>query len=172
MWSRRRVIFVGVAGAVAAAAAVIVPKMRSGDATSNTESLVKTHAAMLRALALAMLGPAIPASADERAAEVQRVLGATALLIESLPGATRSELTELFGLLEFKAARILLGYSGNWEDGDNQAVSQFLSGLRESSIAMKQQAYFAFHDLLMGAFYSGAHTWAATGYPGPPKLTQ
>ena len=49
-------------------------------------------------------------------------------------------------------------------------VTTFLAGLRDSSIGLKQQAYFALHDLLLGSFYAEPSNWVATGYPGPPKL--
>ena len=46
----------------------------------------------------------------------------------------------------------------------------FLAALRDSSIGLKQQAYFALHDMVLGSFYAEPASWAATGYPGPPKL--
>ena len=52
----------------------------------------------------------------------------------------------------------------------NKVAIASLTALRDSRIGMKQQAYFALHDLVLGSFYSDASTWAATGYPGPPKF--
>ncbi len=170
MWSRRRVIFVGVVGAVAAGAAVMLPRLAgSGGAPAGT-TVVAEHADMLRAVAAALLGSALPADAEARGRELSRVVTATGALITNLPPLTRKEIADLFGLLALKPARVLLGYSGDWAGADIPAVATFLGGLRDSSIGLKQQAYFALHDLLIGSFYAEPSTWAATGYPGPPKL--
>ena len=170
MWTRRRVIFVGVVGAVAAGAAVMLPRLGSSGPVPAGTAVVSEHADMLRAVASALLGSALPTDADSRARELARVVTATGALVTNLPPTTRKEIADLFGLLAFKPARALLGYSGNWTGADIPAVATFLVGLRDSSIGLKQQAYFALHDLLIGSFYAEPSTWAATGYPGPPKL--
>lgn len=171
MLSRRRFIFVGLAGATALAATALFVKSRSSSAPVRGPELVNGHRDMLGVLAVALLGSALSAQAAERDTELQRVLGATAALIDNLPPTTRGEINDLFSLLGAKPARALLGYSGDWAMADAPAVTVFLAGLRGSSIGLKQQAYFALHDLLIGSYYSDARTWAATGYPGPPKLT-
>ena len=170
MWSRRRVIFVGVVGAVAAGAALVLPRLGSSAAAPSGAALAAEHGHMLRAVTQALLGSALPADADARNRELTRVTTATGALITNLPPSTRKEINDLFGLLALKPARALLGYSGDWMTADIPAVTAFLAGLRDSSIGLKQQAYFALHDLLIGSFYAEPSTWAATGYPGPPKL--
>jgi hypothetical protein len=168
-WSRRRFIFVGVVGAVAATAAIVIPKLRSGAAPKGM-ALVKQHDNMLRVVATALLGSALPVDAPARAAELVRVTTSIGLLIDGFPASTRKEVGDLFGLLDLKPARAILGYSGEWSDADAPAVAKFLYNLRESSIGLKQQAYFALHDMVLGSFYSEPKTWIGTGYPGPPKL--
>ena len=170
MWSRRRVVFVGVAGAVAAGAALMLPRLGSSAAPSGV-ALASEHADMLRAVTQALLGSALPTDVDARNRELTRVTTATGALITNLPPATRKEIADLYGLLALKPARALLGYSGDWVGADIPAVATFLAGLRDSSIGLKQQAYFALHDLLLGSFYADPSAWAATGYPGPPQLT-
>ncbi len=170
MWSRRRVIFVGVAGAVAAGAALVLPRLGSSGAAPSGVALASEHADMLRAVAQALLGSALPTEADPRNHELTRVTTATGALIANLPPSTRKEIADLFGLLALKPVRALLGYSGDWAGADIPAVTIFLAALRDSSIGLKQQAYFALHDLLLGSFYAEPSTWGATGYPGPPKL--
>lgn len=125
---------------------------------------------MLRAVATALLGSALPVAAEPRARELSRVVAAIGALISNLPPSTRKEIADLFGLLGLKPARALLGYSGDWVGADIPAVGAFIGGLRDSSISLKQQAYFALHDLVIGSYYAEPVTWAATGYPGPPKL--
>jgi hypothetical protein len=170
MWSRRRFIFVGTAGAIAAGAVWIAPRLMKSGASPRGAALVNDHAAMLRVVAAAILGPALPAAGSERQAVIGRVVAATGVLIDNFPASTRREVADLFSLLALKPARMLLGYGGEWRDGDVPAVASFLEGLRDSSIALKQQAYFALHDMVFGSYYAEPLTWVPTGYPGPPKL--
>jgi hypothetical protein len=171
MWSRRKVIFVGAAGVVAAGAALVLPRPGTSTPAPAGLSLVSAHGEMLRAIAQALLVGALSNDAARRNAELTRVVTATAELISNLPPATRKEIGDLFALLSFKPARAMLGYSGDWSTPDLPAITKFLEGLRDSSLGLKQQAYFALHDLLMGSFYAEPATWLGTGYPGPPKLT-
>jgi hypothetical protein len=168
-WTRRKFIFVGVAGAVAAGAVAIAPRFTSSK-TVKGGALVAEHSNMLRVVAMALLGSALSADAPTRAAEIVRTQTAIAALIDNLPISTRSEISDLFTLLSIKPARALLGYGGDWLESDAPKVAQFLYDLRDSSIGMKQQAYFALHDLVYGSFYADPLTWKSTGYPGPPKL--
>ena len=170
MWSRRRFIFVGVAGAIAASAVVLLPQLRASAAAPSGTQLANEHDAMLRAVMAALLGTALPVDVKAREAEFARVNKAIGALVDNLPPTTRKEIGDLFGLLALKPARALLGYSGDWLGADPLVVGKFLEGLRDSSIGLKQQAYFALHDLVLGSFYSEPATWIATGYPGPPKL--
>lgn len=173
MWSRRKFIFVGVLGAIAAGAAVVLPRIgglgKSGDAPKGG-ALVAAHADMLRVVAIAVLGPALSADAASRDIEVTRVIAAAGVLIDNLPPSTRSEVGDLFGLLALKPARMLLGFNGDWDASNAPAVAQSLLALRDSSIGLKQQVYFALHDMVLGSFYAEPKSWLATGYPGPPKL--
>ncbi len=170
MWSRRRFIFVGVAGVIAAAAVVVVPRIGRSGVAPKGGVLVEANADMLRVVAAAVLGSALPADMASRDAELSRVVTAVGALIDNLPPTTRSEVGDLFGLLALKPARIILGFSGDWAMSDAPAVAHWLLTLRDSSIALKQQMYFALHDMVLGSFYAEPKTWIATGYPGPPKL--
>ena len=170
MWSRRRFIFVGVAGAIAAGAALVLPRLNKSDVAPKGSVLAQEHADMLRVVAAAVLGPALPVDTANREAELTRVITAAGALIDNFPASTRREVGDLFGLLALKPARMILGFSGNWEMSEVPAVAQSLLALRDSSIGLKQQAYFALHDMVLGSFYSAPQTWISTGYPGPPTL--
>lgn len=170
MWSRRRVIFVGVAGAVAAGTATLLPRWRNAQPAARGEALVAAHGSMLAAVARGFLAPALPSTQEGQAKEIARVVQAIGALISNLPASTRREIADLFMLLDLAPARALLGFSGDWGGATPAAVAESLTALRDSRIGMKQQAYFALHDLVLGSFYSDASTWAATGYPGPPKF--
>lgn len=168
--SRRKFIFVGVVGAVAAAGLAVAPKLKTNGGAVKGAALMTAHSNMLRVLMLALLGSALAPDAPARAAEIVRTKTAIAALIDNLPPSTRAEIADLFMLLSLKPARALLGYSGDWLEADAPQVAQFLYELRDSTISMKQQAYFALHNVVFGSFYADANTWKLTGYPGPPKL--
>jgi hypothetical protein len=170
MGSRRRFIFVGVAGAIAAGAAFVLPRMGQSGAAPKGSALVAMHNDLLRTVAAAVLGAALPANTALADAELSRVIAAAGALIDNFPPATRREVGDLFGLLALKPARMILGFSGDWQVSDVPAVAQWLLALRDSSIGLKQQTYFALHDMVLGSFYAEPKTWLATGYPGPPKL--
>ena len=170
MWSRRKFIFVGVIGALAAGAAVVLPRIGKPGVAPKGGALVLAHSDMLHVVAMAVLGSALSADAAIRDAELLRIINAAGVLIDNLPPSTRSEVGDLFGLLALKPARLLMGFSGDWNVDNAPAVAQAMLGLRDSSIALKQQAYFALHDMVLGIFYAEPKTWVATGYPGPPKL--
>lgn len=170
MWSRRRFIFVGAAGALAASAVWIAPRVMKSRVAERGNVLVNDHGNMLRVIAMAVLGTALPVGGAEKQAAIARVLAATGALLDNFPASTRREVADLFSLLALKPARALLGYSGEWRDDEVTAVASFMEGLRDSSIALKQQAYFALHDMMLGSYYAEPMTWGPTGYPGPPKL--
>ena len=170
MWSRRRFIFVGVAGAIATGAALVLPRMKASNVAPKGSALAQQHANILRVVAAAVLGSALPTDAASREVELSRVVTAVGALIDNLPASTRREVADLFGLLALKPARMMLGFNGNWEASEAPAVEQWLLALRDSSIGLKQQAYFALHDMVLGSFYAAPKTWLSTGYPGPPKL--
>lgn len=170
MWSRRKFIFVGVIGALAAGAAVVLPRIGKPGVAPKGGALVQTHVDMLRVVAVAVLGPALSVDVASRDAELLRVVTAAGALIDNLPASTRIEIGDLFGLLALKPARMLLGFTGDWDVRNAPAVSQSLLALRDSSIGLKQQVYFALHDMVLGSFYAEPKSWLATGYPGPPKL--
>lgn len=170
-WSRRKFIFVGVVGGIVAGGLALAPRLKTNGASLKGAALLTEHSSMMRAITLALLGSALPGDAPARAAEVARTKTAIAALIDNLPPSTRGELGDLLMLLSLPPARALLGYSGDWQDADLPKIAQFLYGLRDSSLAMKQQAYFALHDLVFGSYYSEPSAWKESGYPGPPKLT-
>jgi hypothetical protein len=170
MWSRRKFIFVGVAGTIAAGAALVLPRLATGGVAPKGAALANQYRDLLRVVAIAVLGPALPLEAVAREAELSRVVAAAGVLIDNFPPSTRREVGDLLGLLALKPARMILGFSGDWEMSNAPTVATSMLALRDSSIGLKQQAYFALHDMVMGSFYAEPKTWAATGYPGPPKL--
>ena len=39
--------------------------------------------------------------------------------------------------------------------------------MRESSLALRQQAFHALRDITNASYFADRSTWAAIGYPGP-----
>jgi hypothetical protein len=122
--------------------------------------------AALEAIVPAMLAGALPADPAAIAAVVGRVHQA----ILGLPLATQKEIQDLFGLLALAPARrFLAGVTHGWAGADPGQVSAFLQRWRLHRLALLQVGYHALHDLVLGAWYADPSSWAAIGYPGPPK---
>ena len=91
--------------------------------------------------------------------------------IAGLSAAAQQELSELFTLLGFAPARVLLaGLWPSWEAASVDEVAAFLQGWRTSRLGLLRSAYAALHDLVLGAWYGTPDTWEAIGYPGPPEI--
>ncbi|UUZ69586.1 hypothetical protein LP416_09200 [Polaromonas sp. P2-4] len=64
----------------------------------------------------------------------------------------------------------LAGLSPSWPEASIAEIQQALQGMRLSSLALRQQAYAALHDITAGAYFSDAASWSILGYPGPLKI--
>jgi len=83
----------------------------------------------------------------------------------------RDELAQLFVLLAFAPARVLLARGVRaLARGGPRDVGAFLDRWRDSRWALQRSAYDAFHLLVFAAWYGNPRSWPATGYGGPPKL--
>ncbi len=92
-------------------------------------------------------------------------------LVASLPRHAQSELSELLAVLASGAGRhALAGLSQDWTGASVAQVQAALQEMRTSSLAMRQQAYHALHDIVGGAYFSDPSTWVQLGYPGPMKI--
>lgn len=92
-------------------------------------------------------------------------------LVQGLPPATQAELSQLLGLLASAPGRIgLAGLKAAWADATAAEVQAALTGMRFSSLSLRQQAYHALHDLTSSAYFSAPSTWAQLGYGGPRTI--
>ncbi len=126
--------------------------------------------ASVRAMFAAIAPVILAGSLDDGSGSVERVVDGVERAIAGLSAAAQSELDDLFGLLEFYPARILLTGIGDWQLATRVEVESFLSGWRLHSVALMQGAYAALHDLVLGAWYAQPESWEAIGYPGPPEV--
>ncbi len=119
----------------------------------------------------AILDGCLPNEPVARSAALDGMVQRAEVLISGLPGATQDELAELLSILSVGAGRVaLFGLWSSWQDTPVARMQQHLQMLRTSNIALRQQVYHAFHDIVNGAFFSDEKNWALLGYGGPLKL--
>jgi TAT (twin-arginine translocation) pathway signal sequence len=169
--NRRHFLKAGLIGGAALAAGsawVVWRDVRDADAGSPPRDRI---AEILGAIAPVILAGAWPADAAQRSTALASVTVGVKEVIAAFPPAVRSEVSDLFRLLDIRIARRLLaGVSTSWRDADPAAVKAFLERWRWSRIALLQTGYFALHDLVLGAWYANESAWALLGYPGPPNV--
>lgn len=157
---RRRFLQCGVAGGCLLALAGSLP------AASE-----EPGGAMLRAVAAALLDGALPAAEAARARAVDDTVAGVRQAVAGLAPAARAEVAQLFALLDFAPARILLaGVPEPWASAPPARVAAFLERWRGSRFRLLQSAYAGLHDLVLGTWYAQPHAWPAIGYPGPPEV--
>ena len=146
----------------------VARRARRGCASSPPRDRI---AEILGAIAPVLLAGALPADPAQRGTALASVTAGVKEVIAAFPPAVRSEVNDLFRLLDIRIARRLLtGVSTNWRDADPADVKAFLERWRWSRIALLQTGYFALHDLVLGAWYANESAWALLGYPGPPNV--
>ena len=162
---RRTLIKVGLlTGAVLAVAAgtmaLIAPARRDGKLTERGR-------AVFAALAPAVLAGWLPAEPEARARAVQAHLERVEATLAGLPPALQAEVDELFTVLGSAPGRLALtGLGSDWSAATQAKLTATLQGMRESSLAVRQQAFHAMRDLTNSSYISDASTWVAIGYPG------
>lgn len=166
---RRRLLQVGAVSALllGAAGAGLVwwrPGLQQGRLTPAARQVVA-------AVALAVLGPLLPAEAAARALALQAHLGRVEATISGLSPALQAEVGQLLSLLATPPARLALtGLAHDWGEAPVTAVQAMLQDLRCSSLALRQQVYHALRDLSNAAYFADAAAWPVIGYPGPRVL--
>lgn len=64
----------------------------------------------------------------------------------------------------------LTGIWGRWENADAEQIRHFLGRWQNSSLNLLRQGHSSLLQLVLMAWYGRAESWAACGYPGPPKI--
>lgn len=169
--NRRQFLKAGlIGGAVLAAggAWVVWRDGRDADAVSPPHDRI---AEILGAIAPVLLAGAWPADPAQRSTALADVTVGVKEVIAAFPPAVRSEVNDLFRLLDIRIVRRLLtGVSTSWRDADPADVKAFVERWRWSRIALLQTGYFTLHDLVSGAWYANESAWPLLGYPGPPNV--
>lgn len=166
---RRSLLKLGlVSGAVLALAGGAAVLLRPG---LDQGRLTPAARALFASLGRVMLHGTLPAEPDAQARALQGLVERVEAVAMNLPAHVQAELSQLVGLLCTAPGRFTLaGLATDWQDASGDELRTALDGMRYSSLALRQQAYQALHEIVGGAYFSDEATWKAIGYPGPLVL--
>ena len=126
---------------------------------------------VFRSVGAAVLDKTLPVQDGAREIALEGLLQRVDALVAALPQHTQNELSQLLSLLGNPAGRLsLAGLSRPWADASLEEVQKALQAMRVSSLALRQQAYAALHEITAGAYFSAPSSWSLLGYPGPLKF--
>ena len=166
---RRTLLKVGIAtgallAVVGGSLALITPARRDGKLTAAARDLFV-------AVAKAVLDASLPSEPAAQASALEAHLSRLQDTIAGMPPAMQAELDELVTIAASAPGRLaLVGLSSAWSSAPVAEVVQALRGMRDASLAVRQQAFHALRDLTNGAFFADRSTWPAIGYPGPREV--
>lgn len=166
---RRTLLKLGMASAAVLAlaggtAALLQPGIEDG-------SLSSAGREVFAAVAQAVLDKSLPVDPAARQMALKGLLHRIDALVQSLPPHAQSELSQLLSLLASVAGRrTFAGLAQPWAEATVADIQQVLQNMRLSSLALRQQAYAALHDITSGAYFSDQANWSMLGYPGPVKI--
>lgn len=127
--------------------------------------------AVFRAAGAAILEGSLPQDAAARESALDGLLDRVNALVLSLAPHAQKELSLLLSLLTSAPGRqAIAGLGADWVSASVPQVQQALQSMRISTLSLRQQAYHALHDIVGGAYFSDAQTWAQLGYPGPRQI--
>lgn len=143
------------------AVALLEPGLRAGRLTVRGRQVFCN-------VARAFLDGVLPGEAGPQRAALLAFLDRVDSLAGALPMHARDELSQLLALLGTSPGRRgLAGLEANWDEASVPQLQGALQSMRTSSLALRQQAYQALHDITGAAYFSHPSTWGVLGYPGP-----
>jgi hypothetical protein len=143
------------------AAALLQPGLTGGRLGSSGREVFSS-------VGRAVLDHTLPTDEGPRQIALDGLLNRVDALVAALPPHAQAELSQLLALLASSAGRrAFAGLAEPWTSASVAQVTEALQGMRLSSLAMRQQAYAALHDITAGAYFSDASAWPLLGYPGP-----
>ena len=126
---------------------------------------------VFRSVGMAVLDKTLPVQEGAREIALQGLLQRVDVLVAGLPQHAQNELSQLLSLLGNPAGRLsLAGLAKPWAEAPLEEVQRALQAMRMSSLALRQQAYAALHEITAGAYFSDPSSWALLGYPGPMTI--
>jgi hypothetical protein len=166
---RRRLLKLGVASVVVLAAAggtlgILKPGLTDGRLSGAGREVF--HAA-----GRGLLDGLLPKDVVGRQRALSGLLDRIDVLVAGLPGHTQGELGQLLAVLASPPGRIALaGLNTPWPAASLAEIHEAFHAMRFSTVALRQQAYHALHDIVNGSYFSDPGTWALLGYPGPQPV--
>ncbi len=163
---RRTLLTLGIASAAVLAvaggtAALLRPGLHAGVLTDAGREVFS-------AMGRGILDKSLPDQEGPRQIALQGLLARIDVLAQGLAPHAQTELSQLLSLLSSTPGRLAMtGLVTPWANASVTDIQQALQGMRVSSLAIRQQAYAALHDITAGAYFSDSATWALLGYPGP-----
>ena len=170
MPTRRQFIKVGIAGAAVFAAVRLLERPHAAPA-KPFRFLDASSAAIVAAFVPVVLEGTLPADPQGRTRAVVDVVEAFDRAVAGLSPLVQKEVDQLFGVLRFAPSR--LAFTGLWspvEESSAQEVADFLGRWRRSRFEIQRAGYQALTQLIQASWYDHPDSWAAIGYPGPPKI--
>jgi hypothetical protein len=162
---RRSLLKVGLAGGVVlalagAGLALVQPARRDGKFT-------EVGRALFAGLAPAVLAGLLPAETRARQQAIAALLPRIEVAINGMPPAMQAEVDELLTIACSSVGRVaLVGLGSPWATASAEQIQSALRGMRDSSLALRQQAYHALRDLTNGGYFADESAWAVMGYAG------
>ena len=127
--------------------------------------------AVFRAAGTAILEGSLPVAPPAREHALDGLVERIDALVVALPPHVQKELSLLLATLASPPGRRLMaGLQTGWAEAPVAQLQKALQSMRVSTLSLRQQAYHALHDIVGGAYFSDAQTWAQLGYPGPIKI--
>ena len=170
MLTRRQFIKVGLAGAAVLAAVRWLERPQASPAL-NHRFLDASGIVMVAAFVPVVLAGSLPEETQARARAILDVVDAFDRAVAGLSPAVQKEVDQLFGILRFPPAR--LAFTGLWspvEEASSEEIATFLTRWRRSRFDIQRAGYQALTQLIQASWYDNPASWAAIGYPGPPRL--
>jgi hypothetical protein len=152
---RRRFLQVGLAGTAVLATAGWFATSRGG---------------VVEALVPVVLDGSLPAPGPERERAVRDVTEAFHRAVAGLTPAVQGEVAQLLALLRFAPTRLAFtGIAAPLDAAAPADIAAFLARWRASRFDLLRASYQALTQLIQAAWYDNPASWAAIGYPGPPR---
>lgn len=170
MPTRRQFIKVGIASAAVLATVRWLDKPQAAPAT-NHRFLDVPGVLMVAAFVPVVLAGSLPEEVEPRARAIREVVDAFDRAVSGLNLGVQREVDQLFSVLRFPPSRV--AFTGLWspvEESSAEEIAAFFMRWRHSAFEIQRAGYQALTQLIQASWYDNPSSWAAIGYPGPPKV--
>lgn len=168
---RRSFFKLGIASAATLAVAGGIAAWQMPKGLESDGRLGPSGRLVFAAVGNAILDSSLPAQNQARALAMDALLGRIDALVQALPPHAQAELSQLLAVLaSWPGRNALAGLPEDWALASVAQIQQALQTMRVSSLAVRQQAYGALHEITAAAYFADAASWPILGYPGPLKI--